>query len=189
MVFWLPILYNKPEDGKGPSTVERLTNVFIKVIRVKSWGQCMESGITVKRILAPVDTSKYKDKIIAYAISLAQAWGAEITAINVIDPGRGVPGGRVKEKELEREDEAKRPAEELLNEIDLQAKKEGINIKKEVVEESDTIGKAIIDYAKRNNMDVIVIGTTGMSAVEEIFVGSVADNVIHHAHCPVFAIR
>jgi nucleotide-binding universal stress UspA family protein len=38
-------------------------------------------------------------------------------------------------------------------------------------------------------MDVIVIGTTGMSAVEQIFVGSVANNVIHHAHCPVFAIR
>ncbi len=67
--------------------------------------------------------------------------------------------------------------------------KEGIYIKKEVVEESDTVGKAIIDYAKKNNMDVIVIGTTGMSAVEQIFVGSVANNVIHHAHCPVFAIR
>ncbi len=38
-------------------------------------------------------------------------------------------------------------------------------------------------------MDVIVIGTTGMSAVEEIFLGSVANKVIHHAHCPVFAIR
>jgi len=38
-------------------------------------------------------------------------------------------------------------------------------------------------------MDVIVIGATGMSAVEEIFLGSVANNAIHHAHCPVFAIR
>jgi nucleotide-binding universal stress UspA family protein len=37
-------------------------------------------------------------------------------------------------------------------------------------------------------MDVIVIGTTGMSAVEKIFLGSVND-VIHNAHCPVFAIR
>ena len=138
--------------------------------------------------MAPIDRSKYKEKIIAYAISLGKAWGAEITAIHVIDPGRGVPGGRVKEKEQHRE-EAKRPAEDLLNEVDLQAKKEGINIKKEVVEESDTVGKAIIDYAKKNNMDVIVIGTTGMSAVEEIFLGSVANNVIHHAHCPVFAIR
>jgi nucleotide-binding universal stress UspA family protein len=149
----------------------------------------MDGGVAVKKILAPIDRSKYKEKIIAYAVSLGKAWGAEITAIHVIDPGRGAPGGRVKEKELEREEEAKRPAEDLLDEADLQAKKEGIKIKKEVIEESDTVEKAIIDYAKKNNIDVIVIGTTGMSAVEEIFLGSVANKVIHHAHCPVFAIR
>ena len=65
----------------------------------------------------------------------------------------------------------------------------GLNIKKEVVEESDTVEKTIIDYAKKNDIDVIVIGTKGMSAVEEYFFGSVAKEVIHHAHCPVFAIR
>jgi nucleotide-binding universal stress UspA family protein len=139
--------------------------------------------------LAAIDRSKYKEKIIAYAIFLGKAWGAEVTAIHVIDPGRGVPGGRVKEKEKQREEEAERPAEDLLSEAELQAKKEGINLRKEIVEESDTVEKAIIDYAKKNNIDVILIGTTGMSAAEEVFVGSVANNVIHHAHCPVFAIR
>jgi len=59
-------------------------------------------GVAVKKILAPIDRSIYKEKIIEYSISLGKAWGAEITAINVIDPGRGVPGGRIKEKELER---------------------------------------------------------------------------------------
>jgi nucleotide-binding universal stress UspA family protein len=51
------------------------------------------------------------------------------------------------------------------------------------------VGKAIIDYAEKNNIDVIVIGTKGMSEVEEYFFGSVANKVIHEAHCPVFAIR
>jgi nucleotide-binding universal stress UspA family protein len=82
-----------------------------------------------------------------------------------------------------------RTAEDLLSEAELRAKKEGINLRKEIVEESDTVEKAIIDYAKRNNIDVILIGTSGMSAAEEVFLGSVANNVIHHAHCPVFAIR
>ena len=71
----------------------------------------------------------------------------------------------------------------------LNYRKEGFNLRKEIVEESDTVEKAIIDYAKKNNIDVILIGTTGMSAAEEIFLGSVANSVIHHAHCPVFAIR
>lgn len=54
----------------------------------------MDAGVTVKKILAPIDRSKYKEKIIAYAISLGKAWGAEITAIHVIDPGRGIPESR-----------------------------------------------------------------------------------------------
>jgi nucleotide-binding universal stress UspA family protein len=84
----------------------------------------------------------------------------------VIDPGRGVPGWRVKEKEQEREEEAKREAEILLIQfVDHLARKE-VNIKKEV-EESDTVAKSIICYAKKNNMDVIVIGTKGMTAVED----------------------
>jgi len=149
----------------------------------------MVGGVAVKKILAAIDRSKYKEKIIAYAVFLGKAWGAEVTAIHVIDPGRGVPGGRVKEKEKQREEEAERPAEDLLSEAELQAKKEGINLRKEIVEEFDTVEKAIIEYAKKNNIDVILIGTTGMSAAEEIFLGSVANNVIHHAHCPVFAIR
>jgi nucleotide-binding universal stress UspA family protein len=149
-----------------------------------------ETLVAVKKILTPIDRSGYKEKILAYAVSLGKAWGAELTVIHVIDPGRGVPGGRIKEKEREREEEAKREAEMLvLNTIEPLIRKEGINIKKEVIEESDTVEKAIIDYAKKNNIDVIVIGTKGMTAVEEYFFGSVANAVIHHAHCPVLAIR
>ncbi len=138
--------------------------------------------------MVPIDRSGYKEQILAFATSLGKAWGAEITAIHVIDPGRGVPGGRVKEKEQEREEEAKREAEDLLvQSVDPLAQKEGVNI--EVVEESDSVAKSIIGYAKKNNMDVIVIGTKGMTAVEDFFLGSVANNVIRHAHCSVFAIR
>ena len=146
--------------------------------------------VTVRKILTPIDRSEYREKILAYAIALEKAWGAEITAIHVIDPIRGVPGGKVKEKELEREANAKREAEMLvLDTIDRLMRKEGVNMKKDVVEKSDSIAKSIIGYAKKNNFDVIVIGTKGMTAVEEFFLGSVANNVIHHAHCPVFAIR
>ena len=152
----------------------------------------MNVDVPVRKILAPIDRSKYKEKIIEYAISLGKAWGAEITTIHVIDPGRGVPGGRDKQKEFDREERAKKPAQELLDEVDVLAEREGLDIKKEIVEESnwrEPIGKAIIAYAKKNNFGVIVIGTTGMSKAEEVLLGSVANDVIHHAHCPVFAIR
>ncbi len=165
--------------------------------------------VVVKRILVPIDRSEYKEKIAAYAISLANAWGAEMTAVHVVEPRHALPDGVEAEvKEQAGIAESKRQAENLLNEIgilankqglnikkeaiqpsDLLAKKQGLNIKGEALEESGIVGKAIIDYAEENNIDVIVIGTKGMSAVEEYFFGSVANKVIHEAHCPVFAIR
>ena len=74
---------------------------------------------------------------------------------------------------------------EAVQASDLLAKKQGLNVKGEALKESDIVGKAIIDHAKKNNIDVIVIGTKGMSAVEQYFFGSVANKVIHEAHCPV----
>lgn len=145
--------------------------------------------LTVKKILIPIDRSEYREKILAYAVALSRTWGAELTAIHVIDPVRGVPGGRVKEKEKEREEQAKQEGLAVLNSVDPVEQKEGVKIKKELVEKSDSVAKAIIGYAKKNEFDIIVIGTKGMTAVEEFFLGSVANNVIHHAHCPVFAIR
>jgi nucleotide-binding universal stress UspA family protein len=166
--------------------------------------------VSVKQILVSIDRSGYKEKITGYAISLSKAWGADLTAIHVIEPtyALSADGGEAESKEQARDKEARRQAEQLLNEIDILAKKEGMNIKKEAVrpsdllakkegmnikkealKKSDIVGKAIIDYAKENGIDIIVIGTKGMTAVEEYFFGSVANKVIHHAHCPVFAIR
>lgn len=64
-----------------------------------------------------------------------------------------------------------------------------MNVRREALEESGVVGKTIIEYAKINNFDVIVICTKGMSAVEEYFFGSVANKVIYDAHCPVFPVR
>jgi nucleotide-binding universal stress UspA family protein len=143
----------------------------------------------VKKILMPIDRSEYKKKILAYAFSLSKAWNADVTALHVIDVGGRVGYSRDEETKLERIQKARKPAEELLNEIDLMAKKQGFHIEKEVIQGNNTVGKTIIDYGKKNKMDLIVIGTKGMTAVEEYFFGSVAKEVLRYSHCPVFAIR
>jgi hypothetical protein len=49
--------------------------------------------VLVKRILVAVDRSEYKEKIVAYALSLTKAWGAEITAIHIVEPGQALQYG------------------------------------------------------------------------------------------------
>jgi len=162
--------------------------------------------VTVKRILVPIDSqSEYTEKIVGYAISLSKAWKAEMTVIHVLEPRH--TGGEIETKEQARVDESRRQAENLLDEVSILAKNQGmninvkaiqlpdfliwksLNIKGQALEESGIVGKAIIDYAKNNNTDVIVIGTKCISAVAEYFFGSVANKVIHEAHCPVFTVR
>jgi hypothetical protein len=106
-----------------------------------------QAVVSVKKILMPIDRCDYNRKIVVYRISLSKAWGAEITRIHVIDMGRGVGYSKVEEKKQERVQEAKKLVEDLLNEIPLLAKKGGVSIRKDVIEENDRVGKAIIDYA------------------------------------------
>jgi len=47
----------------------------------------------------------------------------------------------------------------------------------------------IIRYAKKNDIDVIVMGTLGKSEQDRIVHGSTVENVSKYAHCHVIAIR
>jgi len=47
----------------------------------------------------------------------------------------------------------------------------------------------ICEYARKNNIDLIVIGTRGKSNIGEIFLGSVSHKVLHLSPCPVLLIK
>lgn len=60
------------------------------------------------------------------------------------------------------------------------------------VEEVSKIGQPaeeIIQYAERNNVDLIVIGSRGLGAVARFFLGSVASKIVHHSPCSVLVLR
>ena len=146
-----------------------------------------------KKILIAIDKSGYKEKIASYAVNLSKSLGANVTAIHVVDNASlGVignmmgfyRGGKSEEYEMA----IKKQAEELLNEIKIILEKEGVNITTEVVIKNSA-AEGIIDYAKDNGVDLILIGTKGITGVAKFLMGGVANSVIEHAHCPVIAIR
>ncbi len=143
----------------------------------------------MKKILVAVDKSGFKEKIISYGIILAKGSGASITAIHVVDistlKGIGDVFGR---RVAEYEKEVKKKSEELLAGVQQIIEKEGIKTRTEVISHK-SIARGIIDYARESGADVIVIGTKGLTGTEKFLMGGVASSVIHHAHCPVVAIR
>ncbi|HKU32744.1 MAG TPA: universal stress protein [Candidatus Nitrosotalea sp.] len=147
----------------------------------------------ISKILLAIDKSGYKDKATAYAITLAKALGAEVTVVHVIgkssfgatgDVLGYYRGGKLKAYQ----DAMKRNAEKLLNGAVKWGEENGISMQSEVLVDSSA-EKAIIDYAKKHKMDLIVIGTKGMTGIEKFLMGSVANHVVTYAHCPVLAIR
>ena len=64
-------------------------------------------------------------------------------------------------------------------------KKMGVKIPKKLVD--DHPAEEIIKEAEKN--DLIVIGSKGSTALERMFVGSVIENVAHHASCLVMIVR
>jgi nucleotide-binding universal stress UspA family protein len=158
----------------------------------------MQKPVAVKKILVAIDKSGYKEKAVAYAITLAKALGADVTAVHVIDKSSlriavnllgYYRGGKKESYEDAYEKVLKEQAEKLLGEAELVGKKEGLKIDKEVLMHSSSVPEEIIDYAKKKNVDLIVVGTKGMTGVAKFLLGSVASNVIAHAQCPVLAVR
>ena len=64
-----------------------------------------------------------------------------------------------------------------------------IELKTETFSGVESIVGCIIDYAIKENIDLIVIGTKGRTGFKRFLMGSVANGVVQHAHCPVLLVR
>ena len=140
-----------------------------------------------------IDRSGYKQRIITFTISFAKPLRAEIIAIHVIDKSTIVPtpdayGNYIADQIQPTEEELRKQADELLSEAELLGDKEEIKVDKAIIV-APSCASAIIDYAKKNNVDLIVVGTKGMTGLKHFLLGSIAKNIISHAHCPVLAVR
>jgi nucleotide-binding universal stress UspA family protein len=79
---------------------------------------------------------------------------------------------------------------EWFDEIKANANEKNIQvIKTELVTTRSSIESAIVNYAERNRVDLIVIGLAGHSGFKKLVLGSVASGVIKHSHCPVMMIK
>ncbi len=67
-------------------------------------------------------------------------------------------------------------------------KKIGNGIAYELVTKSGREGNEILTFAKKENVDIIVMGTHGRTGIEHVFFGSVAEKVLRHSPFPVFVI-
>ncbi len=136
----------------------------------------------MKKILVAVDGSKYSDAAVTMAGELAEKFGSKVTLLNVIKP-LSVFHEEVEIVEDLQKDEARRilkKSKEILIDMEVDSK---------TLFRKGDLASEIVDLAKENDVDLIVVGSRGLSGIKMFLLGSVSKRVTEHAHCSVLVVR
>jgi nucleotide-binding universal stress UspA family protein len=136
----------------------------------------------VKKVLAPIDFSEHSMAAMRSAWELVNETGAELHLVHVV-----APHFLAVSREEVREAAMLQQAEEELARI---KKAEFGNSKKVIT--IVTVGppvQKLVEYAKQNEIDLILISTHGRSGGELLLIGSVAEKLVRNAPCSVLVFR
>jgi nucleotide-binding universal stress UspA family protein len=139
----------------------------------------------ISKILVAIDGSDASMEAADYAISISKQYNSELCALHVIRADVDLFGPHETSEYMTT---MRNEGEKYLNKVKLKANENNIQIKTEIIS-SINIAGGIVDYAEENNIDLLVIGTRGLSGFKKLLLGSVASKVITYAHCPVMVVK
>lgn len=145
--------------------------------------------LNIKRILVPIDFSDHCTQALAHARQLAADYESEMELLHVVEEAVFPSFYKMGEEAMYGDVASLRErAFEALSEC---VASDGPSLGEDVsfhVEEGYP-GNEIVGYAERQNIDLIVISTHGLTGVERVLMGSVAQKVVQGSPCPVFVIK
>ena len=143
-----------------------------------------------QRILVPLDGSELAENALPVAFRLAKNNRSDIILIRVPVLGDiaayASAAGEIPWQE-EIYDTGYQNAQEYLHQIERRHDQPGMNIKTEII--AGDPASTIVDYARTENIDMIVMCTHGRTGISRWVLGSTTEKVMRHAHCPVFVVR
>ena len=146
-----------------------------------------------KSILVSVDGSENGMRAAKVAIDLAQKENASLFVLHVIQaptytevaaPGMAAPAVTAQYIDL-----AKKSAEKWVGDLVKEAEVAGLKVRGEIIENVPSVVQSITEYASEWKVDLIVMGTRGLSGFRKLLLGSVSSGVLSHASCSVLVVR
>jgi len=145
------------------------------------------------KILVAIDGSKNAARSLKVAVKMAKRDAADLVVVSVVPrPGYlfGAVSGAVPPIDMgEYYDYARKNAEKWVNEAVLMAKGWSIEAKRHVLKASSSVVESITNFAKVEEVDLIVLGTRGLGGFDRLLLGSVSSGVVTHADCAVLVVR
>jgi nucleotide-binding universal stress UspA family protein len=148
------------------------------------------------KILVPIDGSEPSFHAARIANKIAKKFNSEIIFLYVVvSPSKYEYAnltGLVTPKQIDMIiQNAKEEAKDWFKRIEDMVKKENPNIKltTKVILTGIAVYGEIIQYAEKESIDLIVIGTRGRSGIKKLLLGSTASGVVTYSSCPVLVTR
>lgn len=142
----------------------------------------------MKKILCATDGSHSSEKAVDFAIDLAKQLQAELTFIHVVTPTEDDVSHtyfwdsnilNAADEQIQRE----------LHDAMQRAHQKGLESVFCTTVAGHHIATEIVNYAEANAYDHLITGSVGRSGVSRVILGSIAEQVISKAHCPVTVVR
>lgn len=146
--------------------------------------------LTIKNVLVATDFSECSQIALTYGRGLARQFGATLHVLHAVEPpmsdGTNAIGyvGLIPELQTALEDAERARLDDAISDDDRRTLHATA-----VLRTLDTPAHAIVEYAQREHIDLVVIGTRGRHGLAHVVMGSVAERVVRTAPCPVLTVR
>lgn len=143
------------------------------------------------KILVPVDGSIHSLEALRIAADYVKLRGAAVLSISVVPFIGGMADHEISPARRERHMEAMSElADEAVKKACSVLDKEGVTAScTKTVVASVSVPDTIVDFAEAERIDLIVMGSRGLSGSSRIKVGSVAAQVVKHSPCSVYLVK
>lgn len=141
-----------------------------------------------QNILVPWDGSKYSNHAYKIALDMAKKYDSKINIVSCLshaDTGASYLDSGINKDIFKT---AKNVMADKMSKLKNDAKKDGISISIDVVITDSTV-KQLVTYAKVKKIDLVVMGSHGLTGWKKVLLGSVANGVSQQVHCPVLIVR
>jgi nucleotide-binding universal stress UspA family protein len=142
------------------------------------------------RIVVGTDGSETAAEAVRQAVEIAKLTSATLSIVSAYAP---VPERRIKDQQREAPADIQYelgPREDvnlILDAAAAEARREGIEVQTHPIEGDPAEG--ILNVAEETGADLIVVGNKGMTGARRFLLGSVPNNISHHAPCAVMIVR
>lgn len=141
----------------------------------------------IQKILVPIDGSDHARKAIEFASDIASKYKAEVHIVHVVSPldrAHELADNLLKEVEKNYQEFAQK----IIDEAKKEFKKKGVESYQSAILRGDP-AQEILQFAKENSIDLIILGSRGAGTADMLMFGSVSHKVCHLSDCTCLTVK